>query len=179
MYRRMLLTRQSLLDIQLRCLTETEDLLRENGYGGVTLTLLDQASDSAWRDQWQAKNYRSPPNGGWDWPSLRVACERKYSNMGVAVWDSRDSTLCGLAWAKTNQSAVVIKILESNPNRLHCLKGKITFIFLLVFRVYKQKRDLPQLWIWEPANDDLVSWYARFGFSLETSASGDKFMLGV
>ncbi|MGI9484815.1 MAG: hypothetical protein ACR2RF_02825 [Geminicoccaceae bacterium] len=175
----MLLTRHSLRDIQLRCLTEAEYIFREKGYGGVRLSLFDQASDHAWNEQWRPKSDRLPPNGGWDWPSLRSLCERKYSSMGVAIWDTETDTLLGLAWAKINQSAVVIKALESTPDRGHVLKGKITFIFLLVFRVYKEKRGLSQLWIWEPANDDLVSWYERFGFSLEKSPNGDSFMLGV
>ncbi len=128
-----------------------------------------------WEAQWVPINNRKPPDGGWDWKTIRREHNRnKSSRFRFAIWS--DEVLCGLATGYLNNTAVVIEAVECHPSDTHPLKGDVMLIVLEASAMYAQGTGRGELWLKDPV-EELITFYRGFGFTLEKRGGNAQFMI--
>jgi hypothetical protein len=141
-----------------------------------SLTSGSQKSDEAWRSQWQPISNRAPPNGGWAWPSSRLACNRDPARFCAAMWCQGESELCGLLLARLNNTACLVEMVEGSPNPNHTLRGMVIPMALELSSMYAQAMGRREVWVPRPAND-MLFWFLLndYGFELVSTKRGSAF----
>ncbi len=147
--------------------------LKEYLPSSFSLTLGSGKSDEAWHAQWQPISNRPPPNGGWDWPSYRLARNRDPSRIFAAMWCGNESELCGLLQMRLNNTACWIEMVEGNPNPNHSLKGMVLTVALELASMCAQSKGRQEVWLYRPPND-MLFWYLvnAYGFELVSPKKG-------
>ncbi len=150
--------------------------LKEYLPSSLYLTLASGKSDGAWRTQWQPISNRTPPNGGWDWPSYRLARNVDPSRIFAAMWCRNESELCGLLLMRLNNTACCIEMVESNPDPNHPLRGMVLTVALELSSMYAQSKGRREVWLCRPPND-MLFWYLVnvYGFELVSPKKGAAF----
>ena len=141
-----------------------------------SLTPASDKSDSAWRSQWQPLSKRVPPNGGWDWPSYRLAADRNPTRHCVAMWCKKESELCGFLLVRLNNTACCVEAVEGSPNPTHGLRGLVLPVALELASRYAQLKGRQEVWLCKPANDMLL-WHILndYRFELVSPKRGASF----
>jgi hypothetical protein len=133
-------------------------------------------SDVAWYEQWRSVSSRVPPNGGWDWPALRGCYGRDPKNLCLAMWARNAGTLCGLMIARLNQTACAVERIEASPLDNHPFRHKVLMVGLDAAARYAQASGRRELWVMEPANENLTRVYVEeYGFESCTTSQGLHF----
>jgi hypothetical protein len=133
-------------------------------------------SDEAWRSQWQPISLRAPPNGGWNWPSYRLAKTRDPTRFCAAMWCGNEQELCGLTLMRLNKTACWIDMFEGSPAPHHPIKGLVPLIALELGTMYAQAAGRREVWICRPSNVLLLQYYLDiYGFKLASPKKGETF----
>lgn len=149
--------------------------LREHLPADAEMRPMSGESDLAWAEQWYPINARIPPNGGWDWPNLRSHYSRDPENLCVAMWARNENLLAGLMIATLNQTAVKIEFIKSSPSSNPPLRNKVLLLGIDTAIRYADGTGREQLWIVEPANEDLTEHYVEvYGFKSATTQQGTR-----
>lgn len=131
--------------------------------GRIVLTAIDEAALAAWTVQWQTTG-RRPPEGGWDWRQVVRVEGRSRDHLGVAVWI--DGRLIGLAALGLNRRAAVVRYLEGDPEPGSRHRGLVATVVLEVAACYARRKNRPEVWMWDVANQRLVNFYCEtFGMT--------------
>ncbi len=148
--------------------------LKEYLPSSMSLTPGSEKSDGAWRSQWRPISNRIPPNGGWDWPSCRLAGSKDPTQLCAAMWCQ--SELCGLLLVRLNNTACRIEAVEGSPKPNHSLRGLVLLIALEMASMYAQSQGRREVWLCKPANDMLL-WYIvnDYCFELVSPKTGPAF----
>lgn len=134
----------------------------------LRLTEIDARALSAWQRQWRQPHPSG--SGGWDWAANAGSFRRDPADFTLAIWSG--SILCGLASGRASgrgasggRSAISIYNVESNPDRLHPLKGKIALIATTVAEAYGFVIDARAVRLVDPLPGALHI-YVKLGFTV-------------
>jgi hypothetical protein len=156
-------------DIVRRVAQDMEESLSQHFDIQVSILLIDAASDSAWKEQWQpylAKFGRRPPNGGWEWPTWTRCCRKHSKKIGVAIWQA--NKLCGLCYAEANNTSAKIRMIEGDPRKRYSRNNiDVLLVFTLLFEAYCDEVGLLYTDLIDPARH-LIPRYESLGYQLVT-----------
>jgi hypothetical protein len=131
----------------------------------------------AWSEQWAPHNQRTPPNGGWDWNGIRSSPRfaREVNVFKIAVW-GKDDLLAGLSIGLSNRTAVCLEAVEAYPLLRPPMKGIILPVVLDCAAAYAQLTGRREIWLLEPAGDELINLYTSvYEFELVTPRRGKRY----
>ncbi len=150
--------------------------LKEYLPSSFSLTPGSEKSDGAWRSQWQPVSNRMPPNGGWDWPSCRLARSNDPTKLCAAMWCQSERELCGFLLMRLNNTACRIEAVEGSPNPNHSMRGLVLLVALEMASMYAQSKGRREVWLCGPSNDMLL-WYILndYCFELVSPKTGPAF----
>lgn len=134
---------------------------------GTRLTPIDREATEAWRRQWRPISHRSPPEGGWDWPTIVEGQSNEVKAFDLAIW--HNDQLCGLAIGRFTNASLRLDAIEGRPSNDHPLKGAILALALETAANAAQLGGRPELRLMEPAEGLIETYVSTFGFRVEHS----------
>jgi hypothetical protein len=123
--------------------------------------------DAIEADRW------SPKRATWSWERL---FQEHQSNSGIKRFDTavlEHGRLLGLAYGVPSKSKLVLKLhtIEGKPSP-NPLKGQIVPIILAAAGIYARFLGSQEIWLCNPLNESLVSYYQLFGYSPHRNEAG-------
>jgi len=143
--------------------------LREFLPSSFSLADASEKADQAWELQWRPHSQRKPPNGGWHWPSCRLARRDDPSRIFTAMWCRQETELCGLLLLRLNSTACRIAMVEGSPNPHHSIRGLVLLIAVELASMYAQKTGRREIWVSGPTSD-MVLQHLLSDYGLELAA---------
>jgi hypothetical protein len=138
------------------------------------LEAASEKADEAWEKQWRSYPHRSPPNGGWDWPSLRKSTAKDPSALLTAMWCGQD--LCGLSLLTLNSTACKLSLIEGSPNPHHLIRGMVLLIGIELSSMWAQGSGRREVWVMGPMSDMILHHLLQdYSFDVMAPAKGLPF----
>jgi hypothetical protein len=135
-------------------------------FSAVTLTGIDHHAFEAVKP-W----YRRERRAGWEW--YDVTKRRRVHYYDLAIWHS--DRLCGLAFGPASLEWVCMAYIESDPDRTHPLKGKVTDIAIAVLETQALALGVAETRLLRPL-PELVPWYQKRGYERLAEPKGMDYL---